>query len=397
MKQKTNIHIVIYSEIFEYDGGRETWLGYFLPNLYEQDIFNNIYVYHLKPRSNKENISTKFKNIVSFNETDIGIPDQHNPFRNAYLYTCNTYYQLKQNMMLNDIVLVIGTRIELLPSILLKVKYRNFLKLIPWIRNISVGETISQRNRVFGLMVKIMESISFAMADHAICNGMDTYEYYYNEYKQLEKKLTLIENAVNINDYQMCKADFELKKVIIGYIGRFAPAKGFDQLIDAINRCHNELQRESIKSIEFHVWGHGSLEEIIPENVVNHGILSRQDVPKALSSCDCVVLLNKSLNNEAAGVSHSLLEAMAAGKLLVAWDNKVHNKILDQDNAFLIEEGNVQELANFFIKLAKKQFTKELLLSKSKKARKKANEYDISNHIDKFIKLLVHLRYIKDQ
>jgi len=389
MEKKPNIHIVIYSEIFEYDGGRETWLSYFLPNLYERGIFDNIYVYHIKPRTNKDNLKTKFKSIVNFNETDIGIPNEHNSFRNAYLYTRNTYYQLNRNIASNDIILVIGTRMELLPSILLKIKFKEQIVLVPWIRSITVGETISQRNYVFGQIVKILESICFILADYAICNGTDTFEYYSNTYKRLNGKLAIIENAVNIEDYKFCNEEVCASKPLkIAYIGRFASAKGFEQLINAVNIYYDQIQEEKAESIEFHVWGHGNLESIIPEYIINHGVLARKDVPLALRDCDCVVLLNKSTNNEAAGVSHSLLEAMAAGKIIIAWDNKVHNRIINNDSAFLIEEGNISELANLFIKLANEEIPAKILVSKGIKAREKVMDFDISNHISKFENLV---------
>lgn len=335
-----------------------------------------------------------FKNIVTFKETDIGIPNEHNTFRNAYLYTRNTYYQLNKNIKPADIILVIGTRIELLPSILLKVKLKKQVMLVPWIRSITVGETISQRNRIFGLMVRILESIGFQLADYVICNGADTFEYYSTTYESLNNKLMVIENAVNIKDYEFRNEVKYTSNVLkIGYIGRFASAKGFDQFIDAINIYFEQIPADNINSVEFHVWGHGNLDSIIPHYVINHGVLARKNVPLVLRDCDCLVLLNKSSNNEAAGVSHSMLEAMAAGKILIAWDNQIHNKILNKDSAFLIEEGNVRYLADLFIKLANKEISNEIIVSKCAKVREQVINFDISNHMGKFEKLVKRLVY----
>src|SRR5690606_12928303 len=100
------------------------------------------------------------------------------------------------------------------------------------------------------------------------------------------------------------------------------------------------------KSIQFNVYGFGEGVELLSEDINYFGKYSGDDVKEILKNNEVVVFLNKSGN--AGGLSHSLLEAMASGKVIIAWDNYIHNQVLTNDNSILIPEGNIEYLSLAF-------------------------------------------------
>lgn len=182
-----------------------------------------------------------------------------------------------------------------------------------------------------------------------INNGVDTTKF------NPEGKFRNIRREFSISD----------NEIIIGFIGRFVPAKGLEYLIDAFSLLNREL-----KNIKLLMVGEGSLlsslKEKVQENGINEKVIftgKRYDIPDILSAIDVFVMPSL-----AEGLPNSLLEAMAMGKPVIATSvGGIPELIKDRLNGFLIPPGNSESLVASIKMLA----TDKHLASKiGKEARK---------------------------
>ena len=378
-----NLHIVIYSELLEYGGGRETWLEYFLRGLIKEDYFHQIWVHHLSPRLRTDSLCSTIEHIC-FNEINIGLPENNSSILNMFKFTRFIISSLKNYTQKGDIVLFVGTGMESISAIATRVLLGGNIKILIWVRSIISGELMSRKSLIASRIAQKLEYWAFKSADKVIFNGQDTREYYDNQYSDEADKYVTIVNAVKFDDFAILDIpDFGETPYVIGYIGRFSREKGFDNLIDAANII-KELDRQY--PIEIQVWGHGIDFNTLPPNIINHGSVARDKVPQALSSCHVALFLNKCAKHEAGGLSHGLLEALAAGRLIIAWENAGHGQVLDDSNALLVPEGDIEQLANMFTELCESDV--EELIRKCKNARVTAKNYTVEAHLNKFLQLV---------
>lgn len=385
------LHIVIYSELLKYGGGRETWIDYFLPALLERNIFSHIYVYCLYPRTLEESLLLKYSNFdkITFLSVDIGKPEEGHPIKNGVIYTKTVLGLMKKNIDEGDIILLIGTAMESVVGISLKKILKKKIIMIPWVRSITVGEMSTRRSKFYVKLTRFLENTLFKYADVIITNGQDTQQYYTSVYKEYEKKFVVIENAVDYSFFSKIPLpDFKNTPLKICYIGRMVQAKGIKDFIESV-KMYSKIDNKD-RRIEFHIWGFGE-EKNICEPIIFNGVMKRENVLDTLKLCHAVVFLNHSKRLSAGGLSHGLLEAMAAGRLCIAWDNPSHNQILNEENSILLPEGDTKALTDLYVNLARSISNEKVidsLLKKCKNARKTVSNYSIDNHIDKFIKLL---------
>lgn len=148
-----------------------------------------------------------------------------------------------------------------------------------------------------------------------------------------KKKIRLIENGINIYRFIEEKRDAGLQSLlgidsgskVIGTVGRLTEEKGHKTLIQAAGKV-----LDAYKNSFFIIVGDGRLRSTLEENARVAGIGerviftgTRDDIPELLSIMDVFVL--PSLTE---GQPMSLLEAMAAGKAIVASDVGDVKKIL---------------------------------------------------------------------
>jgi glycosyltransferase involved in cell wall biosynthesis len=137
--------------------------------------------------------------------------------------------------------------------------------------------------------------------------------------------------------------------LIAGMIGRFARQKGHAYFIEAA-RCVAERQ----PTVHFLFVGDGELRRRIERNIVSAGLRDRftvmgehEDVPSLLPAFDLVVL--PSLWE---GLPYALLEAMAAGKAIVASRvGGMADVIEDGVNGLLVPPGDPSALAGAMLKV----------------------------------------------
>jgi len=128
---------------------------------------------------------------------------------------------------------------------------------------------------------------------------------------------------------------------VLGYVARMAPGKGHELFIKAAAKVCNRD-----KSIKACLLGDGPIFPEIKELVKEMGIEKITTMPRMvqnvddfLQAFDAVVLLS-----EREGMPNALLEAMSAGKPIIATPVGGVPEILDHGNAGLLVENNVESV-----------------------------------------------------
>lgn len=371
-----NLHIVICSDLEKSNGGCEIWLDYFIREIIKRDFYSEKYVYHVQSSEHREaELQTQHVELTYCSHYNNGIIQ-------VLCFSIVTLINLFRNVKRNDDVVYIGSTFVAPVGILFSAYQKVFLRktqMITWIRSIAVQE-LKVRSPKISHIAKILEILMLYLSDKIILNGKDTFAYYQKQYNVIDKS-EVIENAVPNRDiYGVKEIDHNKAVVDIAYMGRYSAAKGFDCYIKSIEMFYAKQHHD----VRFHAYGHGPLANIVPDNfVVNHGKYYPKDVIDILNDVDVVVFFNKS--GIAAGVSHSLLETMASGRGIIAWDNHIHNQVCTADMSFLVEEDSLDDLVKLYQFMAAHR---SILYSKASNARTKSYQYSVDKHVDAFIRFV---------
>ena len=155
-----------------------------------------------------------------------------------------------------------------------------------------------------------------------------------------ENKVAVIYNGVDRKrfvdiDAQSIRSEFHIPKStpVIGTVGRFFPQKGQKYLLEAVAKVRNNFPH-----IAVFVIGDGSLKEElqdhtknlnIEQNIIFTGV--RRDIPALLAAMD--IFIFPSLWE---GFGNALVEAMAAGKPIIATDIPSVREILDSGKSGIV-------------------------------------------------------------
>ncbi|OUS69954.1 hypothetical protein B1748_29930 [Paenibacillus sp. MY03] len=387
------LHIVIYSELKEYGGGRETWLNYFLPGLLKENIFSEIIVYGLKPILNQDTLYIKFNSLdkLKFIPINAGDVNKKNLFLNMKNYCIKTTQKIMKYASSGDTILLMSANMEAVVGIIAKFLLRKNISVITWMRSIGVKEISSRKGKGIQAISAFLEKKIFKISNRIIMNGKDTYSHYVSSYPQVSKKMKTIENAVDYTKFSgMPLPNFNESHINITYIGRFNREKGFFDFLESIDVYNGQsfARNTNEEKIKFNIWGHGCN---VPEkeNMDYFGVLEREELFQALNKSHVLVFLNLSNNQLAAGLSHALLEALAAGRLCIAYNNAAHNQILNKSNSILIEESDVSNLAYAYNSILKaNEAENNEIIKLCQKGRDAALPFTIEAHISKFIQII---------
>jgi glycosyltransferase involved in cell wall biosynthesis len=144
--------------------------------------------------------------------------------------------------------------------------------------------------------------------------------------------------------------------VLVAGIGRLVPLKGFDYLVHALAEAAKDDPRLRLVLV-----GDGSERTALADRATSLGVADRvnlvgavahDDVPEYLAAADVVVVPSIRFEGLVDGLPNVALEAMAAGKPLVATRvGGLPELVHDGRNGLLVEEKSASELASAILGL----------------------------------------------
>lgn len=165
--------------------------------------------------------------------------------------------------------------------------------------------------------------------------------YAREEFHIPEKKLHIIPNGIDLSRWNNIPTDtlFDAPPYQLASIGRLEEQKGHRFLLEALAGCGN-------LSWEYHLFGEGSLRSSLEARARTLGIAKQvrfhgtvDDVPERLASIDLVI--QPSLWE---GMSLTVMEAMAAGRPVLATGAAGAGIIADGSTGYVVPKGNVNAL-----------------------------------------------------
>ncbi|MDI3473610.1 MAG: hypothetical protein PWQ27_414 [Kosmotoga sp.] len=368
-----NLHIVVSGALYKHGGGVDTWAGYFIPNIRKH--FDKVYIYCTKPFPDRQG------ELQEFYDNNVEVLRVSDP--KAYLFIKNAPSFLEERYRKGDIVLAIGT----LVSGWVAYKIKNRMKdanIVGWARGIPHREKLETKGILKSFIYKKLERKFIKKMDVLIANGADTAEYY-NRFSP-RSRIFVVPNAVDINKFKCAEISEFSNPIKVGFYGRFVKAKGFNYFLELVD--DKSLNGDFL----IRAWGWSESQDF-DDKEWYMGFYNSDEVHKVLLESDIVLLLNSSKGAFGGGVSHLLLESMAAARLIIAWDNKIHCQVLNEANAILVREGDLEALKNVLLEIhssVNKDAYKILCLN----AKRDAGRYSIDEHIKKFLNVLREMNWI---
>lgn len=173
-------------------------------------------------------------------------------------------------------------------------------------------------------------------------------------------------------------------EIIIGYIGGLRPEKNVDALIIAFRDLLRDNPEVKARLV---IIGDGPrktfLEEVVEKNNLGSLVLFLGFIPNAyrfLNALDIFVLPSLS-----EGSPLSLIEAMVAGKAIIASDLSAMKEIVtNEKEALLVDSHNLGELKRALLRLYGDSKLRKTI---GEKAREKAKQYDVNRILPEIIQI----------
>jgi len=205
-----------------------------------------------------------------------------------------------------------------------------------------------------------------------------------------EEKIAVIYNGVDSKRFtsmntRSIRSEFHIAPSvpIVGTVGRFFPQKGQKYLLDAIAKLKNKLPHIVVLMI-----GDGPLRNELENHAKNLGIQNnviftgiRRDIPALLSAMDVFVF--PSLWE---GFGNALIEAMAAGKPIIATGIPTVKEIMNSEKlGIIVPPANSEALAESLKSLL---FNKTFAQQLGESAKERAfSSFTIDNTVQRYITL----------
>lgn len=369
--QNFRIVILMISNFGVADGGRETWAYNFIPRLLKRWPSVILDLIGLNRSGEPDNEPSLTHLLAGRGEV-------------TFLHSTRQRYVAlsmvgqapralsTRSLQTPDLVIGVGSAVELLvmqasPAL------RRAPKII-WLRTILVDEKSTKLPKPLRAALRSMEVRLLRTADLLIANGEDTARYY----RDRGLSVVVIPNGIDIAHWNWRQRSWNAP-LRVTFVGRLIAEKGVEQFLRLARALHDR------GNFEFHVVGEGPLESEVRRAldegwVVAHGAVSNSKVREILAETD--VCVGFSFEGGGGGVSNALLEQMASGCVIIAWQNAIYAQLLDHSNAFLVRQGDV-EGAQLALEEVLDQPAKAQRIAAN--ARKTAENYSFEAHIDKFV------------
>ncbi|PCJ92305.1 MAG: glycosyl transferase [Flavobacteriaceae bacterium] len=309
----------------------------------------------------------KLKNYPKINLFDLG--------ENTKLYSPINIIRLIRYFKEYDIV-----HVHLFPSLywasLANVFSNSKRKLIFTEHNVSNRRRQSIVSRVIDNFIYKQYSHIITVSDAAYDSLRKHLNSSFNNIKTISNGIDL-EEIKNSSAYFKSELGFTNEIFLLIQISSFTDQKGQKALIKALNHLNEDIHLLLV--------GDGPTKEDcinltkelnVSERVHFLGI--RSDVPKLLKTADIVIL-----SSFFEGLSLASIEGLASGKPFIASDVPGLTNIVE-NAGILFPVNDYKKLASIIQKL---QFDKDLYKSTIRNCEKRAEQYNIINMADKYIKL----------
>lgn len=207
----------------------------------------------------------------------------------------------------------------------------------------------------------------------------------------LKKFNPAMENSIELKELKL-KLGINDNEIVIGFSGTFGPWHGISQLTRAINKI---LRDQLLPNVTFLLIGDGPLRANMKKqigqykDVIFTGEVPYSNIQYYLAICDILVSPHcpQVDGKEFFGSPTKLFEYMAMGKAIVASRLGQIEKILKHnETAYMVEPGNVGELAKGIITLVKNKGLRDKL---GENAREEVvNNYTWKNHTKRVLNKL---------
>lgn len=207
-------------------------------------------------------------------------------------------------------------------------------------------------------LLLLAEKVIAFFTDAVICDSQNVADFMIRKQKMTPSKIQVILNGIDLRLFRQSIKRVEITselglngKFVIGNVARLVQVKDHETLINAFEKVRKEVPHAVLILI-----GDGSLRTDLERIIAHKGLTDcvlitgfKNDVTDYLSVMDIFVLSSLS-----EGLSLSLLEAMAAGKPVVATAVGGNTEVVvDRKTGFLVPPKNPHELANAILRIAK--------------------------------------------
>tara|TARA_R110002050_G_scaffold167696_4_gene298617 strand:- start:1240 stop:2382 length:1143 start_codon:yes stop_codon:yes gene_type:complete len=346
-----NINIFHISPFPYYTGGIDTWLYSFL-TINEKEHTYNVTLYctgEVQPEKEAAFDITHFKHVkIIYLSTYPGFGLM--PLWSIqYLFS----FMAKKSGENANLSLALGTVPVLLPLFIMK-KF----SLLKGDVYCSVRGQIAQdgidlkKPKFLCWALKTLEGFLLKRVDKVFVNGEDT-KAYLQRFYQLDS--TVIANGFDDEKLNLVKVPENLpsalvenisnKKVLL-HVGTLRPIKGIDYILNAYAALDDEAKNKSLLIFV------GKGQEAFYKNVAKKLGINVYFLGEKSNPLDYITLADAVINvSGGSGVSNSLLEALAMGKPVIAWDNLTFSQVMDDKSGVLCKTHDVQSLACGFAKI----------------------------------------------
>jgi glycosyltransferase involved in cell wall biosynthesis len=248
------------------------------------------------------------------------------------------------------------------------------------------------KNKLIPQILRILMNISYQFAHVIVINS-----WRLGEFEVLRNWRGKLRNGASyFGNRDLFKSDIpiNLRKKVVGYVGRFSPEKGTLEFLKAIPLIFTELE-----DVEVFLIGSGMFDKEVDTLLEELGITSRinnfrwvnnQELPKYYNQMKLVVIPSK-----CEGLPNVLLEAISCGVPVLATPvGGIPDVIRDGETGFIMDNINPQEIAKNVIRILTNEEVLELVSTNAKQLLEK--EYSFEASIKRYYNILNELCLIKD-
>jgi glycosyltransferase involved in cell wall biosynthesis len=374
---------VILSRLDPSAGGRETWCYSFLPTLLAAERGIELRVYGQRLEGEPDYGET-LRAAVAPEDRDRLKPLLFPTRRTRLPLFFNMARQLRAQMARNDVapcryVVAAGSILEHL-MVLSSPKLRDSFKVV-WLRTIFLDAKSDRLPGPFLSLARWVEGQALKRADLLIANGDDIAEYYR---KRFGLDVAVIRNGIDTRRWKQPPPSLGTP-IRIAFVGRLTVEKGVAEFLKLVRTLRGG-------PFEFHVVGsegpgETDVRAAAAQGLLHyHGVVANADMPALLGRFDaCVALTRVSRDKGGGGTSNALMEQMAAGRVILAWDNVIFRQVLDENTAYIVPQDDVDALA-----AAARRISQDSAQAQAKAAAAEAAviEHSLDTQLRKFLGLI---------